>query len=111
MLRLCRWFGSLFYDCFEWTCSLKFFREPRLPFSQATSERGDEFADRDVKVRIDAASVHVPARKSEPGAGGKTLHRAIVPPQNNLRRQRIISEARQGRDLPERKPAQGIVQT
>ena len=111
MLRLCRWFGSLFYDCFEWLCSLEFFREPRLPFAKSTRERGDEFANRDVKVRVDATTVYVPARKREPGAGGKTLHRAIVPAQNNLRRQRIIREARQGRDFRARKPAQGIVQT
>jgi hypothetical protein len=55
--------------------------------------------------------VHVPARKREPGSGGKTLHRAIVPPQNDLRRQRIIREARDGRDFPAGKASQRIAQT
>jgi len=85
---------------------LKFFREPRLPFAQATPERGNEFANRDVKIRIDASTVHVSPRKREPGTGGKTLHRPIVPAQNNLCRQRIIREARYGRDFPARKSSQ-----
>jgi hypothetical protein len=84
------------------------FAEPRLPFAQATPQRGNEFADSDVKIRIDAATVDVQPRKREPGTGGKTLHRAIVPAQNYLRRQRIIREPGYGRDFSARKPAKRI---
>ena len=88
--------------------SFESFGEPRLPFAQETTEPGDEFSDRDVKVPIDSTAVNVSARQCEPCAGGKARLRAVVPSEDDFSCNRIMRKARYWADLLTRKPAQRI---
>ena len=91
--------------------SRKGFDETRLSLAQQASEFGDEFANCDVKIRVDRVSVDIPPRQCQPGASGKASGRSAVAPQDDFGGERVICEARNGPNLFASEPAQGRAQT